>query len=183
MNRFVSLLRGINVGGHRKILMKDLQLLYKDLGFLEISTYIQSGNVVFASEAELNIRDTCQNIEQAISDRCGFSVSVIVKTGDELRKIAAENPFLAEADVPISTLSVSFLSDVPAQSDSEMLLAADVFPDRIKIIGSVAYLCLPNGFAKTKLTNVFLEKALKTNATTRNWKTVAALSQAVDAFH
>ena len=96
MQKYISLLRGINVGGNKKILMADLKLLYANIGLLNISTYIQSGNVFFETEST----DTAllaQNIENAIRAKYGFDVPVLVLNTRFLATITCENPFLTTA--------------------------------------------------------------------------------------
>ena len=93
LTTFLSILRGINVGGQKKIQMADLKLLYEELGFKNITTYIQSGNVIFQSKSDKNLS---KRIEQQIFKRYGFTVPVIMRTLDELRTLLDENPFLKE---------------------------------------------------------------------------------------
>ena len=91
MNVYIALLRGINVGGHKKMLMSDLKLLFESLGFENVTTYIQSGNVVFSSAKEA---DLAANISKSIELKYGFIVPVLVKKASELSKIVSKCPFL-----------------------------------------------------------------------------------------
>ena len=92
MQKYISILRGINVGGKRKILMSDLKELYQSLGFEDIQTYIQSGNVIFNSALDKN--EISIQIEKAVFEKYGFEVPVIIRTKEELQKIQSSNPFV-----------------------------------------------------------------------------------------
>ena len=171
---YLSLLRGINVSGQKIIKMADLALLYKDLGFNEISTYLQSGNVIF----------TCPNnepaglvdhIEAAIKHRFGFDVTVIIRTQQELRQIIETNPFLGRQEINPDKLHVTFLRQLPSDAELGQLDIPNAGLDEFMVREREVFLFCPNGYGRTKLTNNVFEKRLKTPATTRNWKTIIAL--------
>lgn len=169
MKTYISLLRGINVSGHKKIVMADLKKLYETLDFKNVTTYIQSGNVIFESATNKNLE---QRIEKAISDTFTFEVPVIITTAAELKKIIENNPFIHEKNIDTEKLHVTFLAKEPKIGT----ITAHYEPDSFTIIGKAIYLYCPNGYGRTKLTNTFFEKKLDTQATTRNWKTVLKLS-------
>ncbi|WP_424493293.1 DUF1697 domain-containing protein [Salinimicrobium sp. GXAS 041] len=173
MTKYVAILRGINVGGKRKILMKDLKLLFEKLGFNEVQTYIQSGNVIFCGNEIISEVTISEEIEQAILEKFGFEVPVIIRTSDEFEKIYSENPFLPETD--ISRLHVTFLGDVPEDENEEKLKNLDFSPDSFRLIGKNIFIDCAGKYHKTKLSNQFFESKLKVKATTRNWKTVLKL--------
>ena len=110
MHTYISILRGINVSGQKKIIMTDLLKLYEDLGFIDVKTYIQSGNVVFNSTKKVSNALLVKQIESKINEIYGFQVPVIIRTADDLEKIIASNPFKAEST---ENLYVTFLSNLP----------------------------------------------------------------------
>ncbi len=174
MNTYISLLRGINVNGQRKIQMKDLAELYAILGFEKIVTYIQSGNVVFSSKLN-TLSKISQLIEKGIEDKFGYVVPVKVIEQNELQKIISGNPFLKVKGMDISKLHITFLSSAPSKENLKKIISADDDNDKMVIAGKEIYILCPNGYGRTKLTNSFFENKLKTNATTRNWKTINTL--------
>jgi len=176
METYISLLRGINVSGSKMIKMDQLKLLYHDLHFNSIQTYIQSGNVIFRSGAE-DIKLLEIRISEAIRNQFGFDVPVLIVRKKILTDIIDNNPFVQhDPGIAISELYVTILKDVPIQSVTENLLATDYSPEKIALREKTIYLFLPNGYGNTKLNNNFFESRLKTSATTRNWKTLMALA-------
>ncbi len=172
MNKKVAILRGINVGGNRKILMADLKLLFEELGFSNIVTYIQSGNVLFNSNTENEL--LADRIEQAIKANFGFDVPVIVRSANELKKAIEANPFYdAEADV--NKLHLTFLKEKPTAENLQHTVSYNYEPDKFVIDGKEVFIFCENKYHESKLTNIFFEKKLKVGATTRNWKTVLKL--------
>lgn len=167
---FISLLRGINVSGQKKVPMQQLKELYEKLGFTSVQTYIQSGNVIFSS----NERDAAKlqvKIESAIKKEFGFDVLVFVRTSADLEKIVKNNPFTQQET---ESLYITLLSQVPVEIPADL----DKFKapnDKYKIINDVIYFYCPEGYGKTKLSNNLFEKKLKLNATTRNYNTINAL--------
>jgi uncharacterized protein (DUF1697 family) len=175
MPGFISILRGINVSGQKKILMKDLKLLYENLQLTEVKTYIQSGNVVFNMNQEINETALCKKIEAAIFKKYAFEVPVIIRTKDEIQEIINNNPFLNEDTINIDKLHVTFLRDKPLNSNLKSIESLNYLPDRFKIAGREIFLYCPVNYGETKLSNKFFESKLKVSATTRNWKTVNML--------
>lgn len=174
MKVMVSLLRGINVSGQKKLPMKELKALYEALGFTDVSTYIQSGNVIFTS-TEKDVDKLPQKIEKKIKDHFGFDVSVLNRTPDELKQVLENNPFLAEADLQENKLYVTFMAGAPDAALVEKAQAYQTQADRFSVRGQETYLYLPGGYGNSKLNNNFFESKLKTLATTRNWRTVNIL--------
>lgn len=166
---YVSFLRGINVGGHRKILMTDLKKLYENLGFTSVISFIQSGNIVFKAPAikDPNVYELM--IEQEIKKEFGFDVPVLIRTKVELERLISSNPFSSIAN--IDSLYIAFLSSSPEMKRKESFLKENYLPDKAEIIGKEVYLNLVNKASETKLTNTLVEKKLNCNASSRNWKT------------
>ena len=164
----LSILRGINVSGQKKILMSDLKKLYKELDFKNVQTFIQSGNVVFDSKNSALI---AEKIEQKIKQKNNFDVPVIIRTLDEMEITITNNPFLKTKGIELDKLHVTYLSEIPSTESIKKVKEFNFEPDTFHIIGKEIYIHCPNGYGKTKLTNTFFEKKLNVTATTRNWKT------------
>lgn len=179
MQTFISILRGINVSGQKKILMADLKSLYESQKFSDVSTYIQSGNVSFKTNEKLSDVQLAQKIEKAIYKKYSFEVPVIIRNEDELIKITSSNPFLKEKSIDIKKLHVTFLSQIPDNAEIKNITEVDYSPDRFIITGKEIYLHIPESYGETKLSNNFFEKKLKVKATTRNWNTVNQLLEMV----
>jgi uncharacterized protein (DUF1697 family) len=176
MTRIISILRGVNVG-KRKVLMADLKNLYEKLGFSQVSTYIQSGNVIFDTDEELTDQELVKKIEKAFLKRYGFEAPVINRQFEELLKIVSLNPFLKIKGIDKSKLHVTFLANKPTQADVKVVERFDSSPDKFIISGTEVFLHIPGSYAETKLSNKFFENKLKVSATTRNWNTVLKLAE------
>jgi uncharacterized protein (DUF1697 family) len=175
MQTFISILRGINVSGQKKILMPDLKKLYENLKFKDIKTYIQSGNVIFKSNEKLADEELAKKIELAIHKKYDFKVPVIIRTQEEMGKIISSNPFLEEKNIDAKKLHVTFLSEIPTKGNRETIENIDFSPDKFIIQGKEIYLHIPESYGETKFSNKFFETKLKVKATTRNWNTVNKL--------
>jgi uncharacterized protein (DUF1697 family) len=174
MSTFVSMLRGINVGAQKRLRMETLRDIYKELGFRNIRTYVQSGNVVFES-TEQDQSALVKRIEKQIAQTCGFPVEVFMRQAQDIQRLLAGNPFLNERNEDPSKLHVTFLSRIPSEPWwSEMLPPRDII-DEFARGELVIYLFCPNGYGKTRLSNSFFERKLGVLTTTRNWNTVNAL--------
>ncbi|MFA7360175.1 MAG: DUF1697 domain-containing protein [Candidatus Kapaibacterium sp.] len=181
MQTYISVLRGINVSGHRVIKMDALKKSYAELGFTNILTYIQSGNVIFQFKKSdhLKIENVIKN---KISDEYGFDVPVIVKDAIDLKNVVKNNSFLNNKNVDFSKLHVTFLSAIPAKSEVKRIKEIDFSPEEFIICDDIIYLYCPGGYGNTKLNNNFFENKLKVKATNRNWKTVNELCKIADSI-
>jgi len=175
MKKFIALLRGINVSGQKKIKMSDLKLLIEDIGFHDVETYIQSGNVIFTSKERWNEK-LKSKISSGIKRKFGFDVQIIILTPKEIESTIKNNPFIKKKK-EIEKLYVTFLSDTPTKENVQKLNSTDYSPEEYLIDGNLIYLFLPNGAGKAKLSNNLFEHKLKVTGTTRNWKTITALSE------
>lgn len=177
MNKYISILRGINVSGQKKIKMADLKSLYESLGFSEVATYIQSGNVIFFSKIEDPAKVELK-IEEAIEKEYGFQVPVLVRTSKELLGILGGMPFQG-VDVVTdgAKVLITFLSGTPKKTLVTDIKSYVVEPEELVVSGDSVYLHCPNGYGRTKLSNTFIESKLKVSATTRNLKTLAKLCE------
>lgn len=169
MTRYIAFLRAINVGGHT-VKMEELRKHFAMPGFKNISTYIQSGNVIF-DHAETDVNVLIGKIEARLLKILGYEVRTFLKTPAQLQKIVADTPF---KDIPEEMAQhVSFLSEKPAKEAVEQLLQFQNENEQFRIIGTEAYILVKKGaYGETKFSNTFLEKKLKVAATTRNWATV-----------
>lgn len=171
MPTHISLLRGINVGGNKKIRMADLKTLYESLGFGAVTTYVQSGNVVFDAESA-DVRALIARIEAAIAERFGFDVTVLLRTADDLRRVLDNNPFPGAQS---TQLHVLFLSAPPAAAASAVLNVPVADGEEWMLAGQEIYLHYPNGSGRSKMTGAFSDRKLGVTASARNWNTVNAL--------
>ena len=175
MPRYVALLRSVNVAGHGRLGMQELRAAFDALGYTGVTTYIQTGNVVFStgSRSEAAIGSA---IEQRLAEDFGDSPAVILRTVPELLRIAAASPY-AKAGANPSRHHVTFLAAAP----SEAALAALALPasgrDELVLDGREVYVLTPEGYAETKFTGSFLERRLGVVSTTRNWNTVTKLGE------
>ena len=174
---YVALLRGINVGRHNRISMTAVRALFEDHGAERVSTYLQSGNVVFTSSA--NGAELAEGVEGEFQRRHGLRVTVVIRTGTQLAKVLAGNPFSAEGDP--RKLHVAFLATTPNRTRVRGLDPVRVEPDEFRLVGREVYLHYPKGYGRSKLTNDYLERQLGVATTMRNWRTVAALAELVGA--
>ena len=170
----ISMLRGVNVGGHNKIKMDALRALYASLKLREPQTLVHSGNVVFKTE-EKDLARLSTRIQDAIERSAGFRPDVILRTVSELRSAIAKSPFAKRRDIDPSKLLVTFLAGIPTPEARKKALAIEAGPDELHIVGRELYIYFPDGLARPKLTWPHLERALKLSGTGRNWNTVTKL--------
>jgi len=173
-NTFVALLRGINVGGKNKIAMTELRSLFASLGLEDVVTYIQSGNVVFRSQAAADADELSSRIEREIASVFGIAPAVLLRTPTELEKIAERKPYLT-GEANLSKLHVAFLDQAPAASAAAELDPGRSPPDEFTLRGREIYLRLPNGAGRSKLTIDYFERRLGVRVTARNWNTLLRL--------
>jgi uncharacterized protein (DUF1697 family) len=171
---FVSLLRGINVGGNKLIKMDRLKALYERLGFENAKTLLNSGNVVFATD-EKSRKTLAAKIEDAIEQEIGFRPTVVIRNATELQKVVERNPFPKMAKADPGHLVWMALAAKPDAAAKSRLTAAYSGPEEIEIAGEDAYITYPNGIGRSKLTNALLEKHIGVAGTARNWNTVTKL--------
>lgn len=173
--KYISMLRGINVSGQKKIKMDDLKTLYQDLGLKNVETYIQSGNVVFDSTSK-NKEKLKQNIENGIVTKYKFHASVEIRTNKDMDNIIKANPFgPIDIEKDSKSVYVTFLSERPPKERMAEIHRYVKKPEKLVVKDSTVYIYCPTGYGKSKLSNNFVEQKLKVKATTRNWKTVNKL--------
>ena len=176
MITYIAFLRGINVGGHKKIKMADLRLLLEGLGYKEVLTYIQSGNVIFNSLEEE--RDKLENqISQAIKNHYGFEVPVLVKTRTEINKILDINPYNDPDDLASNKIYFVLLKKVPKNEHIEATSAIIFENEKFIITPECVFIRYDLGAGKAKCGINFFESKLKVAATSRNYRTMTKLLQ------
>ncbi len=181
MEKYISILRGINVSGHKPIKMDALRTLFEDLNFKNVTTYIQSGNVVFADK-KIKPLELEKRIQNEILNVFGFDVPTIVKEKKEVELIIKNNPFMTKKNVDTTRLYVTFLSEEPKQIHVDKIKELKYPPDEFIILEKAVYLHVPISYGNSKLSNNFFESKLKVAATTRNWRTVNELVSIAEAI-
>lgn len=169
------MLRGINVSGQKSVRMPELKKLFESLGYHNVQTYIQSGNVVFGAREIDDNASIALHIENAIGTHFGFDVPVIIRSEDQLHAIIEANPYCNPDGSVAEKIYITFLSKVPDPQLVENISTISFYPDRFEIKGRDIYLNCAGGYGTTKLSNTFFENKLKVRATTRNWNTVITL--------
>lgn len=174
MTKYLALLRGINVSGHNMIKMDALKKMLENMGFQNVETYIQSGNVFFDSEEE-NAASVGFKIKQEISKVFGYDVPVIMVSKTDLELCFKNNPFLKEKECDIKKLYVAFISKELTAAAINDLKISNFKPDEAAIDSNRIYIKYAIGAGKTNLDQKYIEKKLNVVATMRNWNTVTKL--------
>lgn len=169
----VSLLRGVNLGGHM-VDMAALRKLYESLGMRKVETFIRSGNVIFATQARDRLALT-KRLEDAIEKKFGCHCDVILRSAAELRDALARNPFADRLDIDPSQLLITFLASDPDPEGAAKVRALDIAPEELHIDGREVFVYFAGGLARPKLPWAQVGKYLKTPATGRNLTSVRKL--------
>ncbi|MGZ5834840.1 MAG: DUF1697 domain-containing protein [Xanthobacteraceae bacterium] len=173
MATYIAMIRGINVSGHNSISMDRLRDLFTGLGYGDVRTYIQSGNVLF--DASGGAAKMVAAIEAALAKELGSAITAVLRSPAELGKVLKQNPFLKVNGVDLSQLYVTFLNSVPSAAALKAVAGINAGGDELNVIGREVYVLCRNGYGRTKLSNTAIEKVLALKGTTRNWKTVTKL--------
>jgi uncharacterized protein (DUF1697 family) len=174
MPTFIALLRAVNLGPHNKVAMADLRGLLDDLGMEDPRTLLQTGNLVFRSDAS-KTEELERRLEKEAKARLGLETDVFVRTAEEWRKVAQGNPFPEEAESDPSHLLVLALKEAPGRAAVKALQEAIRGREVVRAKGRHAYVVYPDGIGRSRLTNAVIEKHLGTRGTGRNWNTVLKL--------
>ena len=180
----IAFLRGINVGGHNKIKMAELKSMFQSMGFERVQTYIQSGNVLFESVDDAD--SLRKRIEHEMEKVFSITVTVMIRTSEELRQIIENCPFSedvlteAQASKEVETFYVSMLLESPTQERIEQLEAFASEIDEYHVQGREVYLLLREGVRNSKLANKL--NKLDVPSTVRNWKTINKLHALVKSM-
>jgi uncharacterized protein (DUF1697 family) len=170
----ISMLRGVNVGGHNKVKMAALRALYESLGLRDAQTYVQSGNVIFRT-GERDLIRLARRIEKAIEQSFGFHSDVIVRTSAELREVMAKNPFATRRGIEPGKLLIIFLASDPSRDARDKVRTIKADPEELSIDGRELYIYFPTGIGKSKLPVPAILKTLETSGTGRNWTSVTKM--------
>ncbi|HLH09520.1 MAG TPA: DUF1697 domain-containing protein [Terriglobales bacterium] len=176
MTIVISMLRGVNLGPHNRVKMEELRALYKSLELENPRTYVQSGNVLFKTR-EPDLTKLSVRIKAAIEKRFGINTEVILRTAEEMRTLAAENPFAGRKGIEPSKLLVSFLANEPGIEASKRLRELDTAPEELVINGREIFVYYPNGMARPKFQWTKADKILNIPGTGRNWNSVTKMLQ------
>lgn len=174
MQRWVGLLRGINVGGKRKVPMAELREAAESVGLSNVSTYIQSGNLIF--ESGRSATEISADLRSVIRARFEIDVPVVLRTSDAFGAIGRSHPFESD-ETDQRFLMVGFLDREPTQQTVAILDAANLAPDRHVVSGSEIFIDYPEGSARSKLTADLIDRKLEVICTMRNWRTVQKLAE------
>jgi uncharacterized protein (DUF1697 family) len=172
----ISMLRGINVGGHNRIKMDALLAIYAALGLRDARAHIQSGNVIFRTSGKSTPK-LAEQIESAIEKKHGFRPSVILRTLEELRAVIAEKHFAKERAATPNRLLVYFLARDPGAEARAKVMAMNVGFEELRIDGRELFIYFPDGMARPKLSWAAVDRALAVPATGRNWNTVLKMTE------
>jgi uncharacterized protein (DUF1697 family) len=175
----IALLRGINVGGNRKLPMAELRSICTDLGWTDVQSYIQSGNLIFRSSAEPARLET--DLEKAIEHRFGFSVAVLVRAGEELPGYVAGNPFPDESERQPNRVMLALSKRPPNAGAVDELERRATAGERVVQVGDAIWIHYPGGSGPSKLSPGLLDRVTGSPVTTRNWRTVLKLQEMIRA--
>lgn len=172
MSRYICLLRSVNVAGVNLIKMTELKDLFHHLGFREVTTYIQSGNILFEAEESPAVA----YIENAIRERFHTrQVAAILKTPEEINLIICQNPFAERPGFQPKNLYVHYLQERPREEHVQKITGISFENEDFVLVGTVIYVYYEIPSNRAKLSNAFFEKALQVRATARNWNTTQKL--------
>lgn len=174
MTTYVGLLRGINVGGNRMVAMADLRDLMATLGFSDVKTILQSGNVVFRGSPKAPAKLEAL-LETALAKRLELTVEFHVRTADEWRAVVEANPFTAEAKTDPSHLLVTCFKEPLDKANVKALQTAITGPERLHADGRHLYMMFPDGIGNSKAVGL-VDRKLAARGTARNWNTVQKLA-------
>jgi uncharacterized protein (DUF1697 family) len=170
----ISMLRGVNVGGHNKVKMETLRTVYESLKFKDPRTYMQSGNVIFRAKEKASPA-LAKKIQNAIEREFGCRPEVILRTTQELRKAIAASPFSSRRNLEPGKILVTFLDGEPGPEAHAVLLSLKSYPEELHLKGRELYVYFPNGAGRSKLPWSSLGKHFKTMGTARNWNSVTKM--------
>ena len=169
-NIWIALLRGINVGGKNKLAMKDLVATFEAMGFEDVKTYIQSGNVVFCCD-ETDPSIIADKIKSALLKSHNIDAPILTMRFKDLQKAAASNPF--EGAEPAS-LHLFFMASAPLEPDFKSMDDIRLDSENYALVGRIFYFHTPDGFGRSKLA-ARIEKLLGVETTARNWRSVTKI--------
>jgi uncharacterized protein (DUF1697 family) len=174
MPRFIAFLRAINVGGHN-VKMEELRALFESLGFLNVETFIASGNVIFEAETE-NVRDLQKRIEAYLNKSLGYEVASFIRTASEIAEIARYKPFDKSKLETAQAFNVAFLAEPMSDEAKKALMDLSTEIDEFHIRGCEVYWLCRKKQSESTFSNSVFERKLKMQTTLRGWNTVLKLA-------
>jgi uncharacterized protein (DUF1697 family) len=171
MSVMVCLLRGVNLGAHKRLKMEDLRAMCESMKLREAQTYVQSGNLIFKTD-EKDLRKLAKKIEAAIEKKYGFQSDVILRTVAELKSALERNPFAKRRGMEPKRLLITFLAGEPATEAGKKVQAMKTEPEEVSIDGREMYIYFPNGMARPTVPWTTLERTLGVRGTGRNLNSV-----------
>lgn len=178
-NSRIALLRGINVGGHNKVPMAELREVCEALGWEDLQTYIQSGNVVFKSDGGAAALE--RDLEKAIEDRLGLDIPVIVRTSAEWTRYLESNPFPGASEEDARFVHLVLSKQPPAPGCAEALEKRGEAGERAAIAGGALWIHYAGGAGRSKLTPALLDSLVGSPITGRNWRTVLKIAEMLES--
>lgn len=180
MTTQIALLRAINVGGRNMVSVSDLRLLVEALGFSDVRSLLQTGNLIFSGGTKTG-SSLESMLESEAERRLRLSTAFLVRTAREWGAMIAANPFPREAAIDPGHLVALFLKIAPKPSAVDALRAAIKGPEIVHAVGKQLYAVYPEGIGRSKLTNKLIESKLGTSGTGRNWNTVLKIAEMAKA--
>lgn len=177
-NEYIALLRGVNVGG-RTVKMDRLRVLFESMGFGNVRTYIQSGNVLFASPGGEPAEELSTRIESGLAESLGFAVPAVLLSSEQLAAILSANPFANQELAEGSRVYITVFKNVPSEAAAGVLLPDQKSADEYLLSGQAAYILCRGGYHETVYSNNFFEKKLKVATTTRNLEVLGKLLEMI----
>ncbi len=167
-NTYIVLLRGVMPTGKNKVPMARLRGILVEAGYMNVRTYIQSGNALV--DTQLSAQQVEEHVHRLIKEQIGADLTVIVRTREQLQKVLDENPFTNGYD--LSRVFFVQFAKLPPQIKAEELMAQDFGEEKLVVTETAGYMYIPGNAARSKLSNAMLEKKLGVSATTRNFNTL-----------
>jgi uncharacterized protein (DUF1697 family) len=175
MNQYIALLRGINVGGHKLVPMVELRTVCSELGWEDVQTYIQSGNVVFRADAAT--ADLEADLEEAIRDRFGFRAPVLVRKAEAWSAYLDGNPYREAAASEPNLVMLALARTAPGPAVLAALLERASAGERVAMVGDGFWVHYAGGAGPSRLSPGLLDRVVGSPVTTRNWRTVVKLHE------
>lgn len=172
---FIALVRGINVGGRNQVPMVELRALAADLGWVDVRSFIQSGNLVF--RAADNPMKLASELEAALQRRYGFAVAVIIRADRDWSGYLESNPFPEASEKQPGLVMLALSKDAPKDGAAAEISARATLGERVRQVGDAIWIHYAGGAGRSRLSPGSLDRAVGSAVTTRNWRTVRELAK------
>jgi uncharacterized protein (DUF1697 family) len=175
MTRFVALLRAVNVGGRALPMAALRELCEAELGWEQVQTYIQSGNIVFEAKGKADALEAA--LEKAIEAQFGFKAPAMIRTASEWHTLLAANPFPKESEAEPNRVFLGVPKRLPAADAADCIVAKAAVGERVMEAGDALWFHYPEGAGTSKLTPALIDRAAGCPVTARNWRTATKLGE------